>query len=458
MSRAKVPLDQSDNQLTFLFPATSLLILDEVDALLTSTSSANANNALRNLFTLPSTFPNTTVRVIAISNSLDLTARRSISSALAELSPDNLSFSAYGSKDMIDILRSRIVSVKTEAEKNGHKVVELDDKAIELVGRKVEASNGDLRMCLNIMVEAISATEAEWKKKSSLLTTPKTNTTTTTTTTPLAPCKVTLTHVLKALTSSIAKLKANVSSGSGSTANGGGGALETKVRSLNVQVKSILLALLVARQRQRLGLRPAHISAQSASYLPTSGSNAAAAATPSGGRITIDTLLPTYTSILNHASSSIPPVGQTDFMDLVMQAEVIGIITMDDHHRSHYSNGSAASGSNTSSGSTSSSSYPNTPTKSLSRRKSTKSGSRAGDRVIDLLVKDEDLVRALHLVVPPNESGSSSGAGGMMAIELRNTWSREETRWVRAMVGKARAVEVNERTGGKAGRLGIDEV
>jgi len=428
-------------KLTCLFPL-SLLILDEVDALLTSTSSANANNTLRNLFTLPSTFPNTTVRVIAISNSLDLTARRSISSALAELSPDNLSFSAYGSKDMIDILRSRIVSVKTEAEKNAHDVVELDDKAIELVGRKVEASNGDLRMCLNIMVEAISTTEAEWRKKS-LSATPKSNTAT------LAPCKVTLTHVLKALTSSIAKLKANVSSGSGSTASGS--ALETKVRSLNVQVKSILLALLVARQRQRLGLRPAHISAQSASYLPTSGSGSNSSNL--SDRITIDTLLPTYTSILNHASSSIPPVGQTDFMDLVMQAEVIGIISMDENH-------SSGSSMNMSANSTPSSSYPNTPTKSLSRRKSTKSGARAGDRIVNLMVKDEDLVRALHLVLP-NDSGSSksssgSGTGGMMDIALRNTWTREETRWVKAMEGKARAVEGHERASAR-GRLGFDE-
>jgi Cdc6-like AAA superfamily ATPase len=423
---------------------------------------------LRNLFTLPSTFPNTTVRVIAISNSLDLTARRSISSVLAELSPDNLSFSAYGSKDMIDILRSRIISVKTEAEKNGHDVVELDDKAIELVGRKVEASNGDLRMCLNIMVEAISTTEAEWKKKSSSATTPRSNAAT------LAPCKVTLTHVLKALTSSIAKLKANVPSGSGSTASGGGGgALETKVRSLNVQVKSILLALLVARQRQRLGLRPAHISAQSASYLPTSGSQSNVVYSD---RITIDTLLPTYTSILNHASSSIPPVGQTDFMDLVMQAEVIGIITMDENHHHHHHHHSSVSSSSSfmsvtnvsttsSSSSSSSSSYPNTPTKSLSRRKSTKSGSRAGDRPIDLMVKDEDLVRALHLVIPHQSestcksSGAGSGSGGMMDIELRNTWMREETRWVRAMEGKARAAgEVRERASGKGGRLGFDEV
>jgi hypothetical protein len=422
----------------------SLLILDEVDALLTSTSSANANNTLRNLFTLPSTYTQTTVRVVAISNSLDLTARRSISSALAELSPDNLSFTAYGSKEMIAIVKSRVAAVKTDAMRDGRDVVELDEKAIELVGRKVEVSNGDLRMCLNVMVEAVGTAEADWKRKSAAgaadIATPKgTSTTGQYLEIIVPPTKVALHHVLKALTSSIAKLKANVVSSSPSGNGSAGGALDTKVRSLNVQVKSILLALLIARQRVRLGLRPAYVSAQSSSF--TTNNNSTASSSSSNGnvitnpdRVTLELLLPTYTYLLNHASSSLPPVGQTDFMDLLMQAEVIGLVSLG------------------------SSSCPLTPTKTPSRR-----GKRSGsgkDRTVELMVKDEDLVRSLGLTPPPTDAAGKTlpaPASGVMESEMRGMWTREESRWKRALEGKTRQAETLERNTSR-GQLGFDEV
>lgn len=421
----------------------SLLILDEVDALLTSTSSANANNTLRNLFTLPSTYTQTTVRVVAISNSLDLTARRSISSALAELSPDNLSFTAYGSKEMIAIVKSRIAAVKADAMRDGRDVVELDEKAIELVGRKVEVSNGDLRMCLNVMVEAVGTAEADWKRKSAAvaadIATPKgTFTTGQYLESIVPPTKVALHHVLKALTSSIAKLKANVASSSPSGNGSAGGALDTKVRSLNVQVKSILLALLIARQRIRLGLRPAYVSAHSSF---TTNNNSTASASNSNGnvitnpdRVTLELLLPTYTYLLNHASSSLPPVGQTDFMDLLMQAEVIGLVSLG------------------------SSSCPLTPTKTPSRR-----GKRSGsgkDRTVELMVKDEDLVRSLGLTPPPTDAAGKTlpaPALGVMESEMRGMWTREESRWKRALEGKTRQAETLERNASR-GQLGFDEV
>ena len=423
----------------------SLLILDEVDALLSSTSSANANNTLRNLFTLPSTHTQTTVRVIAISNSLDLTARRSISSALAELSPDNLSFTAYGSKEMIAIVKSRIAAVKADAVRDGRDSVEIDEKAIELVGRKVEVSNGDLRMCLNVMVEAVGTAEADWKRKSTAannVNTPKGSTSTGSYLEPVVPpTRVALHHVLKALTSSIAKLKANVASSSPSS--GSSGALDTKVRSLNVQVKSILLALLVARQRVRLGLRPAHVSAQSASYGTGNSSGHGgsgsqhANAIVNPDRITLELLLPTYTYLLGHASSSLSPVGQTDFMDLLMQAEVIGLVSLG------------------------SSSCPLTPTKTPSRRGNKRSGS-GKDRTVELMVKDEDLVRSLGLAVSTTTTTSGADGGkvaalGVMDSEMRSMWTREETRWEKAMEGKTRQAETAERNAAR-GQLGFDEV
>jgi cell division control protein 6 len=357
----------------------------------------NANNTLRALFTLPSCYVSTTVRVIAISNSLDLTARRSISSALSDLAPDNLTFTAYGSKEMVNIVKARVQSVKEAAELGGKERVEMDEKAIELVGRKVEASNGDLRMCLNVMVEAVGTTETEWKKKSL--------------NGPVPLVKVTLTQVLKALTSSIAKLKANAASNTSS--GGAGSAIENKIRSLNVQVRMILLSLLVSRQRIALGLRPAHLPAQSASHAPATASKEL--------EVTLESLLPTYAHILSHPSSPFAPAGQTDFMDLIMQAEVIGIISLH-----------------------SSTSGPMTPTKTPSRRKNGKNG---GKTVIELLVREEELKSALI----GDEKNSA-----VMQSEIRAMWMREETRWGKAMEGRKRAMEQAERVKAQ-GVVGFNE-
>lgn len=216
--------------------------------------------------------------------------------------------------------------------------------------------------------------------------------------------------------------------------------METKVRSLNVQVKSILLALLVARQRVRLGLRPAHVSAQSASFGTgtssnggNSNSNGSAITNPD--RITLELLLPTYAHLLSHASSSLSPVGQTDFMDLLMQAEVIGLVSLG------------------------SSSCPLTPTKTPSRRANKRSGS-GKDRTVELMVKDEDLVRALGLAplasTPGEETVKPAAAIGVMESEMRGMWTREESRWRKALEGKSRQAETAERNAAR-GQLGFDE-
>lgn len=401
------------------------MILDEVDALLTSNSSHNANNNLRNLFTLPSTFTNTTIRVIAISNSLDLTARRSIASALGELAPDVLAFGSYGSKEMIEIVRSRVQGVKQDAERDGLQVVHLEDKAIELVGRKVEASNGDLRMCLNVLVDAVGATEKEWKQRCGQAGPGSP---------PVPLLNVTLTQVLKALTSSITKLKANAAS-SGPTGGAGSGQLVSKVQSLSVHVRSILLALLVARHRISLDLRPAHAPASNEAYHHSA--TTASTNSPSSERVTLESLLATYTYMLNHVQSCLPPVGHSDFMDLIMQAEVIGLVSLDKPLNA------SASGDSM------------TPSKSSTRRKTGKSREQ---RPIDLNVKDADLLAALGIGRPASAAQQQQGgqAGAVMESEIRAMWAREEARWTKALAGRTRATHDALRRA-ERGQVGFDD-
>ncbi|KAJ9095612.1 hypothetical protein QFC21_005483 [Naganishia friedmannii] len=368
---------------------TFILVLDEVDALLPAKPVLAYNQILRSLFALPHNHPELDIKLIAIANSLDLTVRKSVASVLGNHAPFNLTFKAYGSKEMTEIIKSRIHEC-TEALAVNHvgiSPVIVDDKAIELVGRKVEANNGDLRMCLSVMVEAINATETEWRKKASSSGTEMR----------IPPFKVSLSHVLKAL-SSYNKLKANAAATSSGTASSSFSHLDNKIRSLNVQVRMILLAWLISRQRLNHGLRPVHTQAASSAFTPTSG-------TSSTESITTDALYPTYTYVLSSAASPFPPASQPDFMDLLMQAEVLGLLSVE--------GGDGL-----------------TPSKSKARR------GRAKERVVELLVKEEDLKVALGI-----RKDAESETAIAMDSEIRAIWFREETRWLKSIEGRQRALD-----------------
>jgi cell division control protein 6 len=328
------------------------------------------------------------LKLIAIANSLDLTVRKSVASVLGSHAPYNLTFKAYGAKEMTDIIKRRVQDCNEALKTNCPDVVpaNVDDKAIELVGRKVEANNGDLRMCLGVLVEAVNAAEADWRKKSAAAGTGAR----------IPPFKISLSHVLKAL-SSYNKLKANAAATSTSS-NASGSSLHNKVQSLNVQVRMILLAWLISKQRLSLGLRPAHVQSQSASF-------ASSSTTSSSDTVSTEALYPTYTYVLSSASSPFPPASQPDFMDLLMQAEVLGLLSVE--------GGDGL-----------------TPSKSKARR------GRAKERVVELLVKEEDLKTALGI-----RKDAESENVIAMDSEIRAIWHREEKRWQNSVAGRQRALD-----------------
>lgn len=367
-----------------------------------SKSCSASNQILRALFALPYHHAELDLKLIAIANSLDLTARKSVASILGAHAPSNLTFKAYGSKEMTDIIKRRVHDCNEALKTNCPDVLPalVDDKAIELVGRKVEANNGDLRMCLGVLVDAVNATETEWRKKAASAGN-------------VPPFKVSLTHVLKAL-SAYNKLKANAAATSSTSgASSGSSNLDNKVRSLNVQVRMILLAWLISKQRLKHGLRPAHVQAASASF----GSNAGTASTEP---ISTEALYPTYTYVLSTAASPFPPASQPDFMDLLMQAEVIGLLSVE--------GGDGL-----------------TPSKSKARR------GRAKERAVELLVKEEDLKMALGIKEDAEPESTIA-----MDSEIRAIWYREEKRWMSAVAGRQRAVD-SARRHAENGTVGFDE-
>ncbi len=290
---------------------------------------------------------------------------------------------------MIDIVRARVMSVHSE---DLNTKVIVDDKAIELIGRKVEAQNGDLRQCLSVMVAAVEMSETDYKRKlaehgnGGLL--------------PVA--KVSLPHVSKAVVAfNQLRAKANggrsVQAGSSSSSQSSGSPeLNAKVCALSLQVRMVLLSFLVARRRQSLALRPVHVPAASASYSVKSGSDILSA----------ESLYATYTHLLSHATSPFPPASQPDYMDLIMQLEVLGLFSLD-------ANGGS-------------------PSKQALKQKRSAKGK---EKPIELLAKEDDLKMALGIA-----DATRSGVGAL-EDEARSIWLREDAKCMQVVQNQERATE-----------------
>lgn len=260
------------------------------------------SHLLSKLFSLPLLSTETTsIKLVAISNTLDLTIRARLSLPDNRL-PQVLAFKAYGAAEMGDIMLSRVSSARLD--RTDEATVKVDTKAVELLTRKVEAANGDLRNCLGCLTSAVSLAESEWAKKppGSVL------------------VKVSLPHTIKAFNSHTQQLKAAAgSNGSASIISATG----KKVRSVPLQGKMVLISILIYIARVRAGLpgiptTPATINLPSPSATPTK----------SGEWLTTSNLFATYTTLLSHHTSPFPPSHESDYRDLLSNLEVLGLVRL----------------------------------------------------------------------------------------------------------------------------------
>jgi cell division control protein 6 len=284
-----------------------LIILDEIDSLLPPSPAlppAATSHLLSKLFSLPLVSSSTrSIKLVAISNTLDLTIRARLSLA-DNLTPRVLPFKAYGAAEMGDIMLSRIASASTG--RLDEETVKVDTKAVELLCRKVEASNGDLRNCLGCLTSAVSLAEAEWTKKLATIPTQ-------------VLIKVSLPHTIKAFNSHTQQLKAAAGSNNTSTSSATG----KKVRSVPLQGKMVLVSILVYIARTRAGLPG----------IPTSSSPASTPSphntpTKSSDSLNTASLFATYTNLLSHHTSPFPPSHESDYRDLLTNLEVLGLVRL----------------------------------------------------------------------------------------------------------------------------------
>ncbi len=283
------------------------------------------------LFTLPLlSTSSTTIKLIAISNTLDLTIRARL--LLPEGNqPIVLPFKAYGSIEMTSIINARIERSLTSTTalssldgKNG--VAKVDTKAVELLCRKVEAQNGDLRMCLGVLGSAINLAEAEWIKKSTSLSATTGGRPpidgTSGPTTPLV--KVSLPHILKALTSHTQQLKA--AAGTGNT--GPTTSTSRKIRSVPLQGKMVLVSILIYLSRVRIGLSGNPLAGSGLSTPNTTPTKANPGTISPDATLTTTSLFAAYTQILSHQTSPIKPALESDYRDLLSNLETLGLISL----------------------------------------------------------------------------------------------------------------------------------
>lgn len=267
----------------------TFIILDEIDSLLPPAPALPppaTSHVLSKLFSLPLlSSGDTKVKLVAISNTLDLTVRANLILAGGAM-PQVLPFKAYNSNDMLNIVNARV-----DATNEG--TAKVDSRGIELLCRKVEAQSGDLRMCLSVLTTAVGLAEADWTKKKS--TNPDT---------PLI--KVALPHIIKAFSSHTQQLRAAAGSSSSSATS----PTATKIRSVPLQGRMVLISLLVFIMRSRLGL----------TGCPAMGSVNEA--------LSPKALYTTYSHLLSHESSPFPPSQESDYLDLLSNLETLGLVSL----------------------------------------------------------------------------------------------------------------------------------
>ena len=269
---------------------------------------AAVSHLLSRLFSLPSSCSGQ-VKLIAISNTLDLTLRARLALP-GGATPIVVPFRAYAAAEMVHIVNARVESAATSRLEEG---VKIDSKAVELLTKKVEAQNGDLRMCLSVLSTAVSLAEVEWNKKVMM----HSDTSIETITVPLI--KISIAHIIKAFNAFTQQLKA--AAGSSTTSNSTS-ITAKKIRSVQLQGKMVLASMLVFLARARAGL-PGCPTTASGSMSPPSPTKTSATEV-----MTTANLYATYAHLLSHQTSPYPPSSESDYRDLLSNLEVLGLITV----------------------------------------------------------------------------------------------------------------------------------
>ncbi|CAK5281399.1 unnamed protein product [Mycena citricolor] len=274
-----------------------IIFLDELDHI------APTAQTLTSLFSLSASRPST-LRVVGIANTHTLTASSATGFVPTSSNVSTIHFPPYTPAQLLSILQSRLAPLYAEGpgedEEEAKRASEeakkfLSPNALTLLSKKVAALTGDVRSLFEVLRGAIDLAVAAQSAPSP--TRSESN--------PLNPAvKLTVapSHILAALKAH------SVSSHNASKGAPANSEIVSKIRSLGLQARLVLLALLLATKRLEAGLRLSTTAVRSSATDPAQ-------------------LHAFYTSIMSRSGDGMfSAVSRSEFNDLIGMLEGLGLV------------------------------------------------------------------------------------------------------------------------------------
>ncbi|KAJ1022748.1 hypothetical protein NDA18_005083 [Ustilago nuda] len=417
-----------------------LIVLDEMDHLLQSRAH---QNILYKIFscTANRSGVGSSLRggpacgLIGIANSLDLTERFVPLLASKHASPALLHFRPFEAEEIVSVIRDRLSGLQARYDDQEPEAEEAKDEslalftptALQLLAKKIADATGDLRKALDAARLAVELVESEHRKKALAqiqadkakaapacqgqeekseqvdaeqpLKTAALRATLLRHLTRSSAPKVGPSEILKVLTSVL------------------GSANLSKVRSLGVQAKLVLLSILISQARAKQGLS---VLGSATSYNPaTSRSTVACSATR------IVDVESTYHAILKQENGLFSPLQASELLGVFDMLEVNGVIRIS----SEVDNSSLCA-------TRASAVFVSSSSVSPSGKRAAKKQLMASSRQVYLAMSADDVQRGICTCSPGSGTSVSTGtvtAGGVAVAEtIARIYTREKDRAVKA--------------------------
>ncbi|KAK1782087.1 cell division control protein Cdc6 [Copromyces sp. CBS 386.78] len=323
-----------------------LVVLDEIDHILTLDPES-----LYSLFEWSLEKKNSRLALIGIANALDLTDRFLPRLKSRNLKPELLPILPYTAPQVKNIIITRLKSLLPGGTpKDPNYIPFFHPAAIELCSRKVSSQTGDLRRAFEICRRAIDLVESETRLKhenqvkeqmlqmspskkrvlgentnlsSGSGSAPSSLFRSITSTGPSASVSASLLKSLQALTPATAP-RVSIAHLSKVTAAAFSNGTTQRLKTLNLQQKAALCALVAIEKRNRAAQSEA-LSSASASFTCTTGTpSRKQAETPIAP--TVKTLYEAYTKLCKQ-DSLLHPLSSSEFREVVSSLETLSLIT-----------------------------------------------------------------------------------------------------------------------------------
>ncbi|KAK3356160.1 P-loop containing nucleoside triphosphate hydrolase protein [Neurospora tetraspora] len=318
-----------------------LVVLDEIDHILTLDPES-----LYSLFEWSLEKKNSRLALIGIANALDLTDRFLPRLKSRNLKPELLPILPYTAPQVKNIIITRLKSLLPGGTpKDPNYVPFFHPAAIELCSRKVSSQTGDLRRAFEICRRAIDLVESETRLKhenevkeqmlqmspskkrvlgenTNLSSGPAPSSLFRSISTPSASVSASLLRSLQALTPATAP-RVSIAHLSKVTAAAFSNGTTQRLKTLNLQQKAALCALVAIEKRNRAAQSEA-IASASASFTSTTGTPSRKQEAPIAP--TVKTLYEAYTKLCKQ-DSLLHPLSSSEFREVVSSLETLSLIT-----------------------------------------------------------------------------------------------------------------------------------